>query len=111
MESIMDNTDNAETKGAIVELPHDDLNTDYRSDSMDVDEGTTESQCKFEMEDADTRDVLDQTKLIGLLNESNKAGKHLSGKKVLLLVGGTGAGKVSANKKKQRLHCPRCYFD
>ena len=46
--------------------------------------------------------VLDDDKLLGLLEASNKAAHLIAGKHVLLEVGETGAGKVSALKS-QRL--------
>ena len=45
--------------------------------------------------------VLDDDKLLGLLEASNKAAHLIAGKHVLLEVGGTGAGKVSALKSQQ----------
>ena len=45
--------------------------------------------------------VLDDDKLLGLLEASNKAAHLIAGKHVLLEVGGTGAGKVSTLKSQQ----------
>ena len=47
-------------------------------------------------------DVIDDDKLLGLLEASNKAAHLIAGKHVLLEVGETGAGKVS-QLKSQRL--------
>ena len=47
--------------------------------------------------------VLDDDKLLGLLEASNKAAHLIAGKHVLLEVGGTGAGKVSALKSQQSI--------
>lgn len=46
-------------------------------------------------DDEDTSDVLDLEKLYDLLEQSKSAGDLIDGKNVMLLIGGTGAGKVS----------------
>jgi hypothetical protein len=48
-----------------------------------------------DVEDKDTGDVLDLEKLHELLAQSKNAGDLIAGKNVMLLIGGTGAGKVS----------------
>ena len=71
---------------------------------MMKDEDHTTSMEDVEMKDEidpDTKndlykeDVIDDDKLLGLLEASNKAASLITGKNVLLEVGVTGAGKVS----------------
>jgi len=66
--------------------------TDEREEPMDVD------VCELSSPDVgvdDTKDVLDQKELLTLLEQSKEAGKLIAGEDILLLIGGTGAGKVS----------------
>jgi hypothetical protein len=72
--------------------------------SATKDETTSDTEDDFVMEvdeesngavDEETCDVLDLEKLYELLEQSKRAGDLIAGKNVILLIGGTGAGKVS----------------
>lgn len=66
---------------------------------------------------ATTKDVLDVDKLIDLLQANKSAVDRIAGKDVLLLIGGTGAGKVSgryafsAHVLVQSFHLTTFFFD
>jgi ABC-type histidine transport system ATPase subunit len=62
--------------------------TDFKTnaDPMEVDDDSGSKE--------DTIDVLDLNKLCAVLEEGKEASDKISGKDVLLLIGGTGAGKV-----------------
>jgi hypothetical protein len=71
----------------------DDGSSSQGGDPMETDTqncDATNAYC-----DDNTSDVLDQGKLTDLLVEGMEAGNRIEGKDTMLLIGGTGAGKVS----------------
>ena len=58
---------------------------------MDVD---AKDESAPEVGVGDTKDVFDQKQLLELLTQSKAAGKRIAGEDIMLLIGGTGAGKV-----------------
>ena len=81
---------------------------DTDEDGMEVDESNScvepgkpsefwKNCCETGVKDFDitgTEDALDQEKVCDLLKASNAAGKKVEGKNIMLLIGGTGAGKA-----------------
>jgi hypothetical protein len=93
-----------------MDVEQEDDSSGTADSSVTTDENTKDAEdCLLEVEesnavadstdehhamDEETDDVMDLEKLFGLLEQSKRAGDVIAGKNVMLLIGGTGAGKV-----------------